>query len=155
MYKGINRFLTRIKTSVADFAKLVRHSSFKQKTPPTRDTANGAPGWSTQISKSFRLRPRVAASSQVIQDDQIPAIGFLKEHRIALYIGESSESAWSFVREASGAILARPDLHNGKCSAIAKHLNSLGIAMPRTGKWDDSLVYHFTRHYMSIRPGFF
>lgn len=152
MYKGASRFLTRLKTKVANFSNFLRfrmrrqyEASESSSTPPSRyGRFTTTPG-----------RLRAIPTTVPVLEDRLPEIGFEMEHRIALWIGESNHAGINFVRKNSSVILSLADRHRMNCSEIARHLNDDSrLPKPRSALWTDALVYHFTRHYMSIRPPF-
>ena len=95
------------------------------------------------------------ASLGYLAADDVAYMPFCQEDRLALRMGESSHKGHEFVRETANAIKGIPDLYNITCDEIAWKLNKLGTPMPRGGRWNGRLVFHFTRHYMQIRPAFF
>lgn len=156
MYKGINRFLNRIKTGIVDFSNFLAKTD---RTPP--EHKSGQPAVKSQRSvgeetDEHHVRRKVFTGSPYhFEEDRPPTIPFAKYHRLALHIGESTHVGHAFVRENSEAILALPNVRRMTCGDIAKHLNERGTRQPISGEWTSTLVYHFTRHYMSVRPPYF
>jgi hypothetical protein len=152
MYKGVSRFLTRLKTKVANFSNFLRIRARKQ--IGVGEGRSGLPYWYETFTASAG-RLRAAPVPSPIEQDRLPEIAFEKEHRLALWIGESNHAGLAFVRENSSFILSLPDAGRLTCGELARQLNGTGSAKPRSGQWTDALIYHFTRHYMSIRPSFY
>jgi hypothetical protein len=151
MYKGVSRFLTRLRTKVANFSNFLRIRTRKK--IGVGDGRSGPPYWYERFTTSAG-RLRVVPVPSPIEQDRLPEIAFEKEHRLALWIGESDHAGLAFVRKSSSFILSLPDAHRLTCGEIARQLNVALSSKPRSGEWTDALVYHFTRHYMSIRPVF-
>jgi hypothetical protein len=152
MYKGISRFLNHLKTEVANFSNFLRVRTRRQ--IGVRERRSSPPGWYERLTTTAG-RERAVPAPTLIEEDLPPAIPFEKDHRIALWIGESDHAGRAFVRENSSVILALPDARRMTCGEIAKQLNGTNSTKPRSGQWTDALVYHFTRHYMSVRPVFY
>lgn len=162
MYKGISRFLSRLKTTVEDFASFVRWRSPKPRSiepssaaqaglvrdVPQRQRDGHATFKTPDVGRSFSPGPNLIA------EDGLAWVEFTTEHRLALRIGESSHAGHAFVRETAKAIHDILDFQSLTCGEIAQQLNRVKSATPRSGKWNSILVYHFTRHYMEVRPPF-
>lgn len=149
MYKGISRFLTHLKIEVANFSSFLRVWTRK----PIGVERSRVPPWYERLATTAQ-RKRAIPIPIPIEEDRPPEIPFEKEHRVALWIGESNHLGHVFVRENRRLILALPDARPRTCSEIARKLNGISSRKPRSGEWTDALVYHFTRHYMSVRPKF-
>lgn len=156
MYKGISRFLNRIKIGIGDFSRFLARPA---RTP--RENKRGQPAATSQrqarreLDSQHTRRRLFPEPPSRVEEDHPPAISFEKYHRLALRIGESTHVSHAFVRENADAILALTNVRRISCSDIAKRLNESGTRQPRSGEWNSNLVYHFTRHYMSIRPPYF
>jgi hypothetical protein len=151
MYKGVSRFLARLKTKVASFSNFLRIRTRQQIGVGERRSV--PPYWYERLRTSAG-HLRAAPVPATIEQDRLPEIAFEKEHRLALWIGESDHAGLASVRESSSFILSLPNAPRLTCGEIAKQLNGTLSSEPRSGQWTDALVYHFTRHYMSIRPVF-
>lgn len=201
MYAGISRFLSRLKTKVADFSSFVgavhsspsgRNQTLETRPPPgiqgvskepegskprilstgslpqkAREPTQSSTGVSPQLrrstagsqegkwTESAQQKTKACASLGYLAADDVAYMPFYQEDRLALRIGESSHKGHEFVRETANAIKGIPDLYKITCDEIAWKLNKLGTPIPRGGRWNGRLVFHFTRHYMQIRPAFF
>lgn len=152
MYKGISKFLTRIRTKVSDFSNFIRLGGRTQSR--LADKGLRPPRWLERIPP-YSLGKKPVPTPTTIEEDRPPAIPFGKEHRLALWIGESTHEGCTFVLETKMLILEMAGANQMTCSEIARQLNRINSAKLRSGEWNDALVYHFTRHYMSIRPVFY
>ena len=162
MYKGISRFLSRIKTAASDFSRFLTRSS---KLPQSQFRSTTRVNKEPSVKRSFIPPPRNSApesdgrytaspyAADFSEETWFPP-PFTAEHRLALHIGESHHLSHAFVREAARLIHAMPNVKSATCAEIARYLNQHCKQMPRSGKWDSILVYHFTRHYMEFRPRF-
>jgi hypothetical protein len=169
VYKGINRFLSRLKTTVANFSNYVRRPLMPRGERPSAasldvDLSGDEPQRKREAHPNDDAadnrhdeKPSVTPYADVTteDDDDTAWVPFTAEHRLALRIGESSHGGHAFVRETAKNILNILEFQRLTCAEIAQRLNRVGSAMPRSGKWDSILVYHFTRHYMNVRPAFF
>lgn len=156
MYKGFSRFLNRIKTEIGNFSRfLVRPERIpsENKRGQASATSHRRTG-NKRDSQHTRCKLFLVPPIR-IEEEHPPAISFEKHHRLALRIGESNHMAHAFVRENAEAIMALSNVRQMSCMDIARRLNEIGTQQPRSGEWTSNLVYHFTRHYMSIRPPYF
>ena len=167
VYKGINRFLSRLKTTVANFSNFVRRPLTPRGERPSAASLDVGLSRDELLRKRqshqnddaagrrYDEKPSVTDYADITPEDDTAGVPFTAEHRLALRIGESSHRGHAFVRETANNILNIPEFQRLTCAEIAQRLNRTGSAKPRSGKWDSILVYHFTRHYMSVRPRFF
>lgn len=152
MYKRIGKFLTRIRTKVADFSNFIRIGRYTQS-----GLAEKRSGPSLWLGRFVREAPDETStlSPSSIEEDRLPKIPFEMEHRVALWIGESNHEGFAFVLETKTLILEMAGVNQLTCSEIARQLNRISSTSPCSGEWSDALVYHFTRHYMTVRPAFY
>src|SRR5450631_3271916 len=94
MYKGISRFLTRLKIEVANFSNFLRFRKRKQ----IGVERSRVPPWYERLTTTAQ-RERAIRIPIPVEEDRRPEIPFEREHRLALWIGESNHAGHVFVRE--------------------------------------------------------
>jgi hypothetical protein len=153
MYKGISRFLQRLKKQITDFGawrqsapRISRSDSASTKTFTTFSPIENTNGAAKDGNGAQHLD---------VFFEELPAIPLLTNDREALWLGSADLQAHEFFKTASVHLLSISNVSSLSCAEIAVALNKIDAVYPRNGKWDSRLVYHFTRHYTSVRPRYY
>jgi hypothetical protein len=159
--------LNRLKTKVTDFSNFLRGGTKESSQPPVERAqshqipklpdhlpASGGARSRAKSSVAGQQKDKISDSVRYLGGEDLACVPFYKEDRLNLRIGESNHKGHEFVRETAAAIKSMPK-PTMTCDEIAHQLNRTASRMPRGCKWNGTLVYHFTRHYMEILPAFF